>query len=147
MFKFVLAAALATIVQAHEASVYIIDPTGHEPVRGTLSFKETANGLHIQGQIHGLVPGNHGLWIHTIGHISDGCLNTGELFNPRNAPQPIGDLGSIIADAAGFSTVDIVTKALSLEGVNDIIGRTVFVNCPTAPGGGRTACGVVGIVD
>nr|ALN12436.1 putative copper/zinc superoxide dismutase [Chrysomela lapponica] len=147
MFKFLLAAALATIVNAREASVFIIDPLGHEPVRGTLTFTETEHGLHIQGQINGLVPGNHGLWVNSKGLISEGCLHTGALFNPHNSPKPIGELGSINADDKGLANVDVTTTELSLEGENDIIGRTLFVNCPTAPGGGRTACGVIGIVD
>ena len=64
-----------------------------------------------------------------------GCMSSGPHFNPEgvehgaptDAVRHIGDLGNIVADAAGVAKVDITDSKIQLTGSNSIVGRTVVV--------------------
>ena len=62
-------------------------------------------------------------------------MSSGPHFNPEgvehgaptDAVRHIGDLGNIVADAAGVAKVDITDSKIQLTGSNSIVGRTVVV--------------------
>lgn len=78
---------------------------------------------------------------------------------PGDKERHVGDLGNIVADYAGVSTINHVDKIIDLEGPYNIIGRAVVVHekeddlgkgghpdsLTTGNAGGRVACGVIGI--
>ncbi|XP_013178892.1 PREDICTED: copper chaperone for superoxide dismutase [Papilio xuthus] len=104
-------------------------------VLGVVRFQQTPEGsLIADGCIDGLTPGCHGLHVHEVGDLSQGCKSIGEHFNPLSATHgapndPVhkrhaGDLGNICADESGRATFRIVDNVLK---VWDIIGRSVAV--------------------
>ncbi|KAJ1367438.1 cysteine desulfurase Selenocysteine lyase [Parelaphostrongylus tenuis] len=72
---------------------------------GTMGFIQRGNVLTITGVMHGLQPGLHGMHVHAIGNLGNGCLAAGDHYNPFNmnhgAPtarvRHVGDLGNIVA--------------------------------------------------
>ncbi|XP_071629776.1 copper chaperone for superoxide dismutase isoform X1 [Temnothorax longispinosus] len=133
-------------------------------IRGVIRFAETPEGCIIDGTIDGLTPGEHGMHIHECGDISNGCDSVGEHFNPNNSPhggpeddlskRHVGDLGNVLADAAGRATFWRIDKFLKIP---DIIGRSlIFTKDPDDLGrgdspeskingnsGARLACGII----
>lgn len=120
----------------------------------------------VSGEISGLKPGKHGFHIHEFGDNTNGCMSAGPHFNPEKkehgapdaAIRHVGDLGNIEADASGVAKISITDKFISLNGANNILGRTVVVHADiddlglgghelsktTGNAGGRLGCGVIG---
>lgn len=134
-------------------------------VLGVIRFQQTSEGpLVADGSIDGLTTGLHGLHIHDVGDLSQGCNSIGDHYNPSGGPhggpsdpadaRHAGDLGNIVADEAGRATFRIVDNVLK---VWDIIGRSVAVTekcddlgrgiSPTSKvdgdSGKSVACGVI----
>jgi len=132
-------------------------------VTGVVRFVQlTEKTIIVEGSIDGLKPGKHGLHIHEYGDFSNGCLSTGDHFNPfsknHGSPQDVdrhaGDLGNIVADAQGHASFRIADQVLK---VWDIIGRAMVVHeleddlgrggnelsLMTGNAGARLACGIV----
>ncbi|KAK4883526.1 hypothetical protein RN001_006845 [Aquatica leii] len=140
-----------------------------EVVQGTLWFNQQCTGgpVHVTGDVIGLEKGLHGFHIHEFGDNTNGCISAGAHFNPEGkdhgAPNAsirhVGDLGNVTADDKGIAKVDISDNIISLEGVNNIIGRTLVVHADpddlgitdhelsktTGNAGARVACGIVGL--
>ncbi|XP_056630540.1 uncharacterized protein LOC130441060 [Diorhabda sublineata] len=167
MLKLLVFAALLTVAYSQKSAVaYLTDPNGISGVTGNITFTETALGVLVNGEVHGLTPGQHGFHIHEFGNISPGCLAMGSHFNPKkvnhagpqNEIRHVGDLGNIKANDDGIAYVNIVDRVIALRGVNDIIGRGVVVHntvddlgqggneesLKTGNAGSRLACGVIG---
>lgn len=122
--------------------------------------------MTVSGELSGLKPGKHGFHIHEFGDNTNGCMSAGPHFNPEKkehgapdaAIRHVGDLGNIEADAGGVAKISITDKFISLNGVNNILGRTVVVHADvddlglgghelsktTGNAGGRLGCGVIG---
>ncbi|XP_068706238.1 copper chaperone for superoxide dismutase-like [Montipora foliosa] len=87
----------------------------------------------IDGVVNGLMPGLHGLNIHELGDLSQGCQSTGNHYNPRNckhgAPEDserhVGDLGNILADKNGRAHFRMEERNVK---VWDVIGRSLVVH-------------------
>ncbi len=144
------------------SAVAVLVPTAGNDVKGTVTFQETAEGIHVKGKITGLQPGPHGFHIHQFGDISskDG-KSAGGHFNPTDeahgAPgdkmRHVGDLGNIEADKKGVATVDVTDKELKFKGKTSILGRGVVVHAgtddlksqPSGDAGARVAVGVIGV--
>lgn len=103
-------------------------------VCGVTRFVQVSEDLCvIDGTIDGLSPGRHGLNIHELGDLSQGCTSTGDHYNPRNckhgAPEDserhVGDLGNILADKNGRASFRIEDKNIK---VWDVIGRSLVVH-------------------
>ena len=47
---------------------------------------------------------------------------------PGDDHRHVGDLGNIVADTNGVATLDMVDSVLSLNGINNIIGRGVVIH-------------------
>ncbi|XKL67413.1 hypothetical protein PGB90_002904 [Kerria lacca] len=88
----------------------------------------------IDGTVDGLSPGLHGLHVHELGDISDGCNSVGDHFTIINAPhggpendkmnRHTGDLGNITVDENGRTQFRFIDNVLK---VWDIIGRTIVI--------------------
>uniref|UniRef100_A0A0K0D4L0 Superoxide dismutase n=1 Tax=Angiostrongylus cantonensis TaxID=6313 RepID=A0A0K0D4L0_ANGCA len=71
---------------------------------GSVDFEQNGNVVSINGSVSGLTPGLHGIHIHEIGDLGNGCLNARGHYNPTNNPhgapsdriRHVGDLGNLI---------------------------------------------------
>ncbi|XP_073524417.1 superoxide dismutase [Cu-Zn] [Phyllobates terribilis] len=145
-------------------AVCVLKGTGN--VTGVVHFNQDGGQVTVKGTITGLTDGLHGFHIHAYGDNTNGCVSAGPHFNPygktHGAPEDdvrhVGDLGNITSKD-GKADFEIKDKMISLEGPNNIVGRTAVVHekeddlgkggdnesLVTGNAGGRLACGVVGI--
>jgi Cu-Zn family superoxide dismutase len=165
---------------AHSASAHsaicIFNPVPGQPdagVRGVVRFTQvkTEAKVRIHVKVSGLPPNTtHGLHVHTLGNLVDGCISAGGHFNPSNSPhggptdaadaRHAGDLGNVRADATGVVDVCLTDDLISLAGgARSIIGRSIVLHADeddlgrgghadsktTGHAGARIACGVVGL--
>jgi Cu-Zn family superoxide dismutase len=130
-------------------------------VRGTVTFTKTAQGIHVQGEITGLTPGEHGFHVHEFGVWNEDGMATGGHFNPLGEPHAghdsakrhVGDMGNVTADASGKATVDLNDDQMSFEGPTSILGRGLVVHekaddlktAPSGNAGGRLAVATIGV--
>lgn len=143
-----------------------------ENITGTVTFTETTNGLHVVGTIVGLPEGHYGFHVHELGDIKT-CDVSGAHFNPESTNhggrehevRHVGDLGNVIFVSPVNGTnpvaqIDFVDNIITLEGRNNILGRTLVLHeqaddlglvgdegsLTTGNAGARVACGVIGIL-
>jgi Cu-Zn family superoxide dismutase len=133
---------------------------------GLIEFIDTASGLKIIPNLHGLTEGQHGFHVHqnpacgpaekegkmipglAAGGHFDGN-NTGAHGGPKGMGH-LGDLPVLYVDAAGRATTHMLAPRLK---TSDLAGRSIMIHAggdnysdvPKALGGGgaRVACGVV----
>jgi len=140
-----------------------LHPTAGNKVSGTVTFTEEADGVRVQANITGLIPGEHGFHVHEFGDCSAPDLaSAGGHFNPTNKPhggpdaaeRHVGDMGNLQADASGTAKLSYVDHEISLSNdVRSVIGRSVVVHAkaddvksqPAGDSGARVACGIIGI--
>lgn len=145
-------------------AVAVLVPTDGNRTAGTVIFtRNPEGGIRVQARVTGLKPGKHGFHIHQYGNLSskDGSA-AGPHYNPEdldhgNADSTVkhsGDMGNILADAAGVGTCDIIVHGLKLDGKSQgIIGRSVIVHekeddgvtQPSGASGARLAVGLIGV--
>jgi Cu-Zn family superoxide dismutase len=155
------AEAQAAQTQASPKAIAVIHPAKGE-AKGWVSFNQTAAGVQVVAEVHGLTPGDHGFHIHEFGDCSAAdASSAGGHFNPHQMPHAgpeagqrhTGDLGNITADAGGHARYERVDSSLSFSGMDSIIGRGVIVHekaddlktQPTGDAGARLGCGVIGV--
>ena len=158
------AAPMATH-QAREAVVNLAPASG-SPVSGRLVLVPMGDGLHLRGEVGGLMPGSrHGFHIHEKGDCSAAdASSAGGHFNPTGQPHGragqgahhAGDADNLVADAKCVARVDAHLGGLSLGNgaANDVAGRAVIVHAaaddyssqPAGNAGARVACGVIQVV-
>ena len=134
-------------------------------VSGEIGFHQDGEEVRIQGTLTGLEPGEHGLHVHTVGDCSapDASSAKGHFApdgDPHGAPEEpadlhhVGDLGNIMADAAGIAQVNKSDAEMSLQtGDKSIIGRAMIVHAgaddltsqPSGAAGARVGCGIIEI--
>jgi Cu-Zn family superoxide dismutase len=132
-------------------------------VKGTVTFTEVGDKVHVMAHVTGLAPGStHGFHIHEKGDLSAPDLSSaGGHFNPdghihggpTTSPVHAGDLGNIKADDMGMAMVDLTVSGLSIGSgaKNDIVGKAVIVHGkeddlksqPAGNAGPRVAGGVI----
>lgn len=141
----------------------------NDPVKGTIFFSQehADSPVKVTGEIEGLTEGKHGFHIHEFGDNTNGCTSAGPHFNPlgkehagpTDTDRHVGDLGNVVANATKKALVEITDSIISLNGANNIIGRTLVVHADpddlgkgghelsktTGNAGARVACGVIGI--
>lgn len=142
----------------------MLAPTAGNNVAGALRFQERDGKVLISGEVRGLsANGRHAIHIHEFGDASaaDGEAAGGH-YNPEGHPHAgldtahrhAGDLGNLLADAAGTCQVRISVDNLSIAGArNPIIGRSVVIHAkeddltsqPSGNAGPRIAVGVIGV--
>ncbi|KAG2009937.1 Cu/Zn superoxide dismutase [Coprinopsis cinerea AmutBmut pab1-1] len=126
--------------------------------------------VKITGNLTGLDANSlRGFHVHQAGDTSQGCGSAGPHFNPLNKKhggptdkeRHVGDLGNIQTNEEGVAILDFQDKVISLNGPFSIVGRAVVLHAgtddlgrgghndslTTGNAGGRSACGVVAIVE
>lgn len=142
-----------------------IAPASGSNVSGEVGFHQDGEEVRIQGTLTGLEPGEHGLHVHAVGDCSapDASSAKGHFApdgDPHGSPEEpadlhhVGDLGNIMADAAGIAQINKSDAEMSLQtGDNSIIGRAMIVHAeaddltsqPSGAAGARVGCGVIEI--
>jgi len=155
---FLLGAAGAKSPHAHAE----VAALGNSGVSGSIQFSYIEGGILVTGTLKGLAPNStRGFHLHDKGDCSapDG-MSAGGHFNPMKVPHGapdsdhshFGDLGNVVADAAGVATINVKKMGPTIGGgESSIIGRAVIVHAlkddlttqPTGAAGARVACGVV----
>ncbi|TNF66996.1 MAG: superoxide dismutase [Cu-Zn] SodC1 [Gammaproteobacteria bacterium] len=174
MFKkvlIVLLMILSSQVFAHSqvevVKMYLVSTKGMGAEIGTITFKDTANGLLVIPDLKGLTPGVHGLHIHQnpscMPAKKDGKLvpalkagghydpeNTNQHLGPYNANGHLGDLPALTVNQNGTATLPVLAPRLKLAMVDHHAlmihqGGDNYSDHPQALGGGgaRVACGVI----
>jgi len=152
----------AAVGSVTKASGQLIPTTKTQStVKGTVTFTKTSHGVHVQGEISGLTPGEHGFHVHEFGVWNEDGMASGGHFNPTKAPHAshssekrhVGDMGNIKADENGVAMVDLEDDQMTLEGPTSILGRGLVVHAkaddlktqPSGDAGGRLAVGIIGV--
>ena len=140
----------------------VLEPTKGSTVRGSVSFVQRGDHVHVSAKITGLRPnGEFGFHIHEAGDCSSGDgMSTKGHFNPYGKPHAhagtperhAGDLPSLKSDGGGNASVtanlDIITVS---PGPGSVVGRGLIVHAqpddfttqPTGNAGARSACAVI----
>jgi Cu-Zn family superoxide dismutase len=152
----------SSVSTAHMAIANLAGASG-SLVSGKLTLRPLVTGVHVNGDIGGLVPGSsHGFHVHEKGDCSAADAATaGGHFNPtasahgkaESRSHHAGDIDNVVADAAGVAHVDAQLMGVVLGGgaSNDIAGRAMVVHAapddyqtqPSGNSGARIACGVI----
>jgi Cu-Zn family superoxide dismutase len=133
---------------------------------GTVTFRDTENGLEISPSLKGLTPGEHGFHIHENPDCApkekDGKMTAAQAAGPHYDPRATGkhlgphggghggDLPKIVAGQDGIASTTLRVEGLKIA---DILNRSVMVHAggdnysdnpaPLGGGGARIACGVI----
>lgn len=129
-------------------------------ITGTVTFKETKQGVLLTAKINGLPTsqgkcgGNFfGFHIHSgsscTGNAEDEFANSGSHYNPNDCPHPYhaGDLPPLFSND-GYAYMSVLTNNFR---VKDIIGKTVIIHAspddftsqPSGNSGKKIACGKI----
>lgn len=140
--------------------VYRLVASGEGKLLGSVTFKDTKNGLLIEPNLHGLPPGAHGFHVHEKPSCADGGMAAGGHFDPQQTEQHrgpfrsgghLGDLPVLLVGSNGFAktpsfaprlkVIDIKNHALIIHE-----GGDNYSDVPQKLGGGgsRVACGILG---
>ena len=129
---------------------------------GTLTIRETGEGLLTTGTLHGLARGTHGVHLHSVGRCEAPFASAGGHWNPGarqhgfdNPQGPhMGDMRNIIVGDDGTATVSTSTAGGTLRGAGGLLdsdGAAIIIHAgpddyhsdPAGNSGARVACGVV----
>jgi len=172
LFYFILLYIILFMVNNNKISnpikaICVLQSNSNKNLKGSIHLIEIdKNHTKIFGIIEGLNPGKHGFHIHESGDLSDGCNSLCAHYNPFNKKhgglndkeRHVGDLGNIIANSKGISTIDITDKLIKLRGKYSVIGRSFIIHededdlgkgnhddsLTTGHSGKRILCGVIG---
>lgn len=152
-----------------KVEVNFIDATGVGKSAGTITIKQTAEGLELDTALKGLTPGEHGFHLHENGSCApadkDGKPTAGQAAGAHFDPDATkahkgpgggghkGDLPKLEVDPKGNAKAKLKVAGLKIE---DVKGKSLMIheggdNYADAPkplggGGARIACGVIGPV-
>jgi superoxide dismutase, Cu-Zn family len=166
-----LATLAATLVVAGCASMGMgakgpsavanLQPTKGNDAKGTVTFSQAGDVVHVSANISGLKPNaTHGFHVHEKGDCSSGDgMSTGGHFNPAGKPHGpqsgehhAGDMPSLNADSYGNANVSFDLHGVSIgSGSADLVGKGLIVHRdpddyktqPTGNAGPRIACAVI----
>jgi Cu-Zn family superoxide dismutase len=132
------------------------------PIKGTVQFVETGEGLEVKVQLVGVPPGAHGFHIHEFGDCSEQGKAAGGHFNPMGAPHGHalkagpgkshpGDMGNLTVGSNGEASLSLTLPGVSLSaGPLAVAGRAVVLHekaddfsQPVGNAGGRIGCGAI----
>lgn len=145
---------------AGRASATLHDAQGQE--LGTLTLRETGQGILVEGQLSGLPEGQHGIHLHAVDRCDAPFESAGPHWNPTNRrhgtqnPQGphAGDLPNISATGDGIADVRGTTPGGRLAGAGGLLdadGAAIVVHeraddnrtDPSGNSGARIACGII----
>lgn len=126
---------------------------------GTITFKDTLQGLMVTPNLHDLPAGMHGMHLHVVPsckHSGDSAgghydpNKTGKHLGPYNTNGHLGDLPALYVDQKGVANHAILAPRLK---ENNLYGHAVIIHAgddnysdfpaPLGGGGARIACGVI----
>ena len=149
-----------------KVEVNFIDATGVGKSAGTITIKQTAEGLELDTALKGLTPGEHGFHLHENASCApadkDGKPTAGQAAGAHFDPDATkahkgpgggghkGDLPKLEVDPKGNAKAKLKVAGLKIE---DVKGKSLMIheggdNYADAPkplggGGARIACGVI----
>jgi Cu-Zn family superoxide dismutase len=157
-----IAACLATACasmggESGPKAVAQLEPTKDNYVRGTVTFTQKGNSVHVETVLRGLAPGSqHGIHVHEKGDCSapDGTSAGGHYnpagspHGPQSGPHHYGDMPNVQAGEYGGSNSSFDLAGVKVE---ELIGKAVIVHRdaddyksqPAGNSGPRIACGVI----
>jgi Cu-Zn family superoxide dismutase len=150
-----------------KVEVNFIDTTGVGKPAGTITIKQTADGLELDTKLKGLTPGEHGFHLHENGSCApadkDGKATAGQSAGGHFDPDATkahkgpgggghkGDLPKLEVDAKGEANAKLKVAGLKID---DVKGKSLMIHeggdnysdtpKPLGGGGARVACGVIG---
>lgn len=158
----------AALAATKTVTMNAIDANGVGAPVGTITFKDSGQGLVAEPKLTGLPPGPHGFHIHENPNCGPGPgannqpaagMAAGGHYDPENTkmhhgPQAkdghLGDLPVLVVDKDGKADLPVLAPRLK---VSNLAGRSVMVHAggdnyadqpaPLGGGGARIACGVV----
>jgi len=134
-----------------------VEPTQGNEVRGTVTFTQRGDSVHVETVLRGLAPGSqHGIHVHEKGDCSapDGT-SAGGHYNPAGSPHGpqagphhYGDMPNIQAGDYGGTNASFDLAGVKVE---QLVGKAVIVHRdaddyksqPAGNSGPRIACGVI----
>lgn len=150
------------------AAVDFVTPTGGSMGSGII-WQDPLGVVHVDAQVRGLVPGQHGIHFHAVGRC-DGAgslafASAGSHYNPGNRKHGLsapdgphaGDAPNLTAASDGTARVNFTTDRVTLTSgpasLNDADGSSLVIHAlgddqvtdPSGNSGARIACGVVRI--
>ena len=143
-----------------DEAIAVLSPTKGNKTRGTITFRDTGDGLEVVAEITGLPRGTHAYHVHVFGDCSSpDAESAGPHFNFQGsafAPAEdiiTGNLGELTPRAGGKSFDSQTVPNATLQGRYSIVGRSVVVHAkgndpektPDGGAGKRLACGVIGV--
>ena len=164
-----IAASTAGAVTARKpitVRVNSIDAKGIGKPAGTITIKDTAEGLELDTNLEGLPPGEHGFHLHESGSCApadkDGTPTAGQAAGGHYDPEGTkahkgpgggghkGDLPKLVVNPKGTANAKLEVPGLKLA---DVRGKALVIHQggdnysdtpqPLGGGGARIACGVV----
>ncbi len=97
-------------------AVCVLDENNDSGVWGVVTFTSNSKKepTHVHAELEGLTPGPHGIHIHELGNLTNGCMSTKGHFNPfglnHGGPDDderhVGDLGNVVAGSDGRAVYD-----------------------------------------
>jgi len=152
----------ASLYSSQPAAVAKLAPTAGNKTAGTVTFTQRGDKVHVDGNIAGLTPGQHGIHVHEKGDCSaPDATSAGLHFNPSGkqhgnvsgGERHGGDLGNLVADSNGNATINVDIEGVTVTpgAANSVVGRGLIVHAdaddfktqPTGNSGKRLACAVV----
>lgn len=177
MRLFSVLAALLFTTAVHAEGLVVKQPTSapaakavlvdvNEKEIGTATFTQASKGVLIRIKAAGLVPGLHGMHIHTTGECShsDHFTKAGSHLGSKDethgllSPHPhAGDLPNIVVSKDGTAEAEIFSTWISLNGqdglpaLKDEDGAAIIIHAnaddyatqPTGNSGDRVVCGII----
>ncbi len=165
IFAGLMMVALATAQAWSNTGVASVKGTAPDStLAGTVTFRDTPEGLRISAQLSRVPPGKHGFHIHEFGSCEDMGKAAGGHYNPLSSPHGLvtkdglhgahaGDLGNITADEKGNASLESIIPDVSLGGGKYTVGgRAVILHekaddfgQPVGNAGSRIGCGGIAI--
>src|SRR6267142_2645172 len=140
--------------QNMQMATAMIEPTKGNSAKGTVTFTQMGEKVHVVADISGLTPNaKHGFHIHEGTECGDdGMLAKGH-YNPEQHQHGLpdasddkrhaGDFGNLQADANGKAHLDLTADNITISGTkNPIVGHAVIVHAK--PDDGRQHTGNAG---
>lgn len=142
-------------------TLYKTQDQGQGSSIGTVTLQDTAKGLLITPDFHGVSPGIHGFHVHVNPSCAQGGQAAGGHWDPGHTNQHsgpygnghLGDLPALTADQAGNVTLPVLAprvRLAALPGHSLMLhaGGDNYSDQPAKLGGGgaRFACGVISSV-
>ncbi len=144
----------------YDAKAHIKGGKKYPEIDGTVTFKETKNGILVTTKINGLPQSNNncigkffGFHIHSgtscTGNLSDEFANAKSHLNSTNCPHPfhVGDLPPLIENN-GYAYMSVLINKFEIK---DILDKVIiihdssddFTTQPSGNSGTKIACGKI----